>query len=257
MITDTHAHVFWGEFDSDREEVLQRAREAGVARMIVVGTNLETSRQAFELCANRPGLHPSAGIHPHDAERAAAAGEREGIAQLCARSECVAVGETGLDWFRNLSPREAQFDNFRWHLRLAIARDLPVIVHSRDAHADTLELLREHPGVRGVMHCYSLGEAELAPYLELGMYISFSGVVTYPRNTHNRAAARAVPADRLLVETDCPFLAPQKRRGERNEPALIREVVEQVAAVRGESAESVARATSRNAARLFRLSELD
>ncbi|HTF88569.1 MAG TPA: TatD family hydrolase [Planctomycetota bacterium] len=251
MITDTHAHVFWSEYDADRELVLARAREAGVDRMVIVGTNPDTSSQAFALCAGQKGLYPTAGIHPHDAAEHGAK-SRAQIAALCARQECVAVGETGLDWFRNLSPRDAQLDNFRWHLELARELSLPIIVHSRDAHEDTLALLREFRGVRGVMHCYTLGEPELAPYLELGLFISFSGVVTYPKNAANRAAARAVPEDRLLVETDCPFLAPQGHRGTRNEPALVRSVLEHIAAARGVDFEELARTTSRNAAELFR-----
>lgn len=254
MITDTHAHVFWTEYDGDRAEVLSRARAAGVTRMVIVGTNPETSRLAFELCARETGLFPTAGIHPHDAAAHGEASRRE-IAELCAREDCVAVGETGLDWFRNLSPREAQLDNFRWHLALARELALPIVVHSREAHEDTVLLLREFPGVRGVMHCYTMGERELSPYLELGFCISFSGVVTYPKNDANRAAAKAVPDDRLLVETDCPFLAPQGRRGTRNEPALVRSVLEELARVRGVEFEALARTTSRNASRLFGLPE--
>jgi TatD DNase family protein len=128
-----------------------------------------------------------------------------------------------------------------------------VVVHCREAHEDTVSLLREFPGVRGVMHCYTMGERELEPYLELGLYISFSGVVTYPKNVENRAAARAVPSDRLLVETDCPFLAPQGKRGSRNEPALVRLVLEHVARERGADFDALARTTSQNAERLFRL----
>jgi len=254
VITDTHAHVFWNDYDDDRAEVLARARAAGVTRMVVVGTNPETSRRAFELCAGESGLYPTAGIHPHDA---AEHGEesRRAIADLCRREACVAVGETGLDWFKNFSPREAQLDNFRWHLALARDLGLPIVVHSREAHEDTVALLREFPGVRGVMHCYTMGERELAPYLEQGFHISFSGVVTYPKNDANRAAARAVPEDRLLVETDCPFLAPQGRRGTRNEPALVRSVLQELARVRGAEFEALARATSRNASALFGLPE--
>jgi TatD DNase family protein len=252
LITDSHAHVFWSSFDEDREQVLERARAAGVSRMVVVGTNLATSRAAFELCRPRTGLFPSAGIHPHDC---AEAGESDhaGIAALARDPACVAVGETGLDHFKEFSPRARQAESFRWHLRLARELDKPVIVHCRDAHGPTVGLLREFPGVRGVMHCYTMGPGELAPYLEAGFHISFSGVVTYPRNDANRAAAREVPLDRLLVETDCPYLAPQGQRGRRNEPALVRGVLEVLAAERGATFEDLARATARNAARLFGL----
>lgn len=252
MITDTHAHLFWKNFDEDRGAVIERARSSGVSRMIVVGTDLETSRQCFALTEGAEGLYPTAGIHPHDAEGVGAEVQAE-IREMCERDACVAVGETGLDYFKEFSPRAEQRRMFRWHLELARELDKPVIVHCRDAHADTVELLREVPGVRGVMHCYTMGPDELPPYLELGFYISFSGVVTYPKNDENRAAAAAVPEDRLLVETDCPFLAPQVRRGKRNEPSLVVSVLEQVAEVRGAPFEALAARTSANAEALFSL----
>lgn len=256
MITDTHVHVFWETFDGDRDEVLARARAAGVERMVVVGTDLETSRAAFELCAERPGLYPTAGVHPHDAAGAGVTVLRE-IERLCRRDECVAVGETGLDLFKEYSPRARQMENFRWHLDLARRIDKPVVVHCRDAHVDTARLLAEFPGARGVMHCYTMGPDELRPYLDAGFCISFSGVVTFPRNEANRLAAKAVPSDRLLVETDCPFLAPQGQRGKRNEPAFVTGVLETLAAVRGEPFEELARSTSVNADTLFGLSARD
>lgn len=252
LITDSHAHVYDDSFEGDRDAAIERAREAGVGRMLLVGTNVATSRRCFELAARHAGVYPTAGIHPHDAEQATDE-DRAEIERLCRRADCVAVGETGLDWFKQFSPREAQLANFRWHLRLARELAKPVIVHCRDAREDTLALLAEFPGVRGVMHCYSYGADELDGFLALGMYISFSGVVTYPKNEFNRAAARLVPADRLLVETDCPYLAPQSRRGRRNEPALCREVLAKVAEVRGDSLDALARLTSDNARALFGL----
>jgi TatD DNase family protein len=251
LITDTHAHVTWESFDADRDAVFARAAQAGVSRIVLVGTELESSRAAFECARGRAGVHPTAGIHPHDAEQAGPQ-VRAAIEELCARPECVAVGETGLDWFKQYSPREAQLASFRWQLELARALDKPVIVHCREAHADVLPLLRAVPGLRGVMHCYSMGAEELPGYVELGIFISFSGIVTYPRNDKNREAASAVPEELLLVETDCPYLAPQSRRGQRNEPACVRETLAEVARLRGKSLEELARATSANAQRLFR-----
>src|ERR1700741_1554710 len=145
-------------------------------RIVVVGTEVETSRAAFAICAGVEGLYPTAGIHPHDAGDVTEA-DRGEIERMCARAECVAVGETGLDYFKGFSPRESQRENFRWHLELARRLDKPVVVHCRDAHEDTVELLRSVPGVRGVMHCYTMGSEELGPYLDLGFFISFSGVV--------------------------------------------------------------------------------
>ncbi|MCP3918749.1 MAG: TatD family hydrolase [bacterium] len=256
MITDSHAHVFWSTFDTDRHEVLDRARAEGVSRMVMVGTDLVTSEQCFELCADQPGLYPTAGIHPHDASDSTESA-REAIEAMCRRDACVAVGETGLDYFKEYSPREAQLESFHWHLALARELDKPVIVHCRDAHEDTARAIGEYPGVRGVMHCYTMGPDELPPYLAAGLCISFSGVVTYAKNDANRAAAREVPSESLLVETDCPFLAPQGHRGKRNEPALVRRVVEQLSTVRGTSFEETAHLTSANADTLFALSRQD
>lgn len=254
MITDTHAHIFWESFREDLADVLARARAADVRRIVVVGTDVLTSRAAFATCAGVEGLYPTAGIHPHDAEDVTEA-DRAEIERMCARAECVAVGETGLDYFKGFSPRESQRECFRWHLELARALGKPVVVHCRDAHEDTVELLRSVPGVRGVMHCYTAGPAELAPYLDMGFFISFSGVVTYPRNEANREAARIVPEDRILFETDSPYLAPQGRRGRRNEPAFVRSIVEEVARVRGADAAAIGARASGNAARLFDLPE--
>ncbi len=252
MITDSHSHLYWDKFGRDREQVMLRARAAGVTRQIVVGTDVVTSRAAMELCAGEPHMFPTAGLHPNDAE-ALDASTTEALEELCARPECVGVGETGLDFFRQRASAAAQQRAFRWQLELARKLSKPVVVHCREAHEQTVEALREVPGVRGVMHCYSMGPDELVPYLELGLYISFSGMVTYPNNNANRAAARLVPHDRLLVETDCPFLPPQSKRGQRNEPAFAREVLEELARERGASLESLAQATSRNAAQLFGL----
>jgi TatD DNase family protein len=207
------------------------------------------------LCADELGLFPTAGIHPHDAKDAGPA-ERAAIEELCRRPECVGVGETGLDFFKGFSPRAAQLESFLWHLDLARRLAKPIVIHCRDAHADTVRCLQQFPGVRGVMHCYTMGPEELAPYLDAGLYISFSGVVTYPKNEANREAARAVPLQRLLVETDCPYLAPQGRRGKRNEPANVLVVLEELARVRETELEGLAQATSTNAAELFGLPEV-
>jgi TatD DNase family protein len=250
VITDTHAHLQGSQFDADREDVIARAHGAGVTRMIIVGTDVASSQAAFALCAGREGFFPTAGIHPHDA-RAAGPAEREAIEEMCARPDCVAVGETGLDWFKEFSPRAAQIENFAWHAALARRLDLPLVVHCRDAHEDTLAVLRAAASVRGVMHCYTMGAEELPAYLELGFTISFSGIVTFPKNERNRAAARAVPLDRILFETDCPYLAPQTKRGRRNEPAFVADVVADVARLRNMPADELARAASENAARLF------
>jgi TatD DNase family protein len=251
-ITDSHAHLYWRSFDADRAEVLARARAAGVERMVVVGTDVASSRAAFELAAGELDLFPTAGVHPHDA-RGADAGVLAEIEALCRRPECVGVGETGLDFFKEYSPRAAQIDRYQWHLSLARELNKPVVIHCRDAHDENARILREFAGVRGVMHCYSFGAAELEAYLELGLYISFSGIVTYPPNEANRAAAARVPDDRLLVETDCPYLAPQAVRGRRNEPAFAALTLAFLAGLRGTDAQALADRTTANACALFGL----
>lgn len=251
-ITDSHTHLYWNSFDADRAEVLTRARDAGVDRMVVVGTDLQTSRDAFLLAAGEQGLFPTAGVHPHDAAGADADVLGE-IEVMCRKPECVGVGETGLDYFKEHSPRSDQIEGYQWHLDLARRIDKPVVIHCRDAHEDNARILAEFAGVRGVMHCYTFGPRELEPYLELGLYISFSGVLTYPKNDENREAAAMVPEDRILVETDCPYLAPQVRRGKRNEPAFVVHTLETLAEVRGVNAQELAERTSSNAAALFGL----
>ena len=250
---DTHAHLHFPDFADDLPAVLARARAAGVSRLLTIGADVETSAAAVALAAREANVWAAVGIHPHDAGEADDGALAE-IERLATAPRVVAVGEIGLDFFRNLSPREAQERTLRHLLDLARRVGKPALIHCRDAHEETVELLRSVEGVRGVMHCYTMGPEEVPPYLELGFFISFSGVVTYPKNEKNREAARAVPSDRILFETDCPFLAPQGQRGTRNEPALVRNVLETVSAVRGVDLESLARASSANAARLFRLS---
>jgi TatD DNase family protein len=260
VITDSHTHLYWPTFDQDRAEVLERARAAGVTRMIVVGTTLETSRSALALAHSEEGIFAAVGIHPNDLggpeDEGPSAGTLGAIAELARDPLCVAVGETGLDFYWDSVTKERQIEGFRWHLELSAAVGKPVIIHSRDAHQETLRILKEDlspTGPGGVMHCFTMGGEEALAYAEMGLYISFSGVVTFKKNDANRAAARLVPDDRLLVETDCPFLAPQHKRGKRNEPSFVTGVIECVARERGSNEDTIARLTTENAARLFGL----
>ena len=255
-LIDSHCHVFREEFHGDIDGTLARAAGAGVTGMIVVGTTAETSLTALNLASTKDSqavrLYGTAGLHPHEAagfnpESAAK------IRALCEREDCVAVGETGLDWFKEWAPRDAQLASFRWHLALALELDKPVIIHSRDAHEDTLALVREFPGVRGVMHCFVMGEPEMTPYLDCGLYISFSGIVTFKGSASNQAAARACPAERLLVETDAPFLAPLPHRGQRNEPAFCSDTLRFVAGLRDVNPVDLGATTASNTSRLFGL----
>ena len=251
---DTHAHLHFPDFAPDLDAVLRRAREAGVRRMVTIGTDGETSRAAVAIAEGDPDVWASVGLHPHDA----AAGDDALFAELewlAASPRVVAIGEMGLDFFRNLSPRPAQEAAFRRQLALARALGKPALVHCRDAHAETLAILAEE-GVRevgGVMHCFS-GDVEIARRcLDLGLLVSLAGPVTYPNARALPAVATFVPADRLVVETDCPYLPPQPYRGKRNEPAYLTITAARVADLRKASLDELAARMTDNALRLFRL----
>jgi TatD DNase family protein len=251
---DTHAHLHFPDFAEDLPAVLGRARAAGVRRLVTIGTDVETTRAALAVAEREPGIWASAGIHPHDAAEADEPAFAE-IERLAGHARIVAIGEIGLDFFRNLSPREAQERTFRRLLDLARRRGKPVLVHCRDAHVETLAILGEagvgEPG--GIMHCFSGDVAIARRCLDLGLTISLAGPVTYPSARALPDVARFVPADRLVVETDCPYLPPQGHRGRRNEPAYLALTAARVAALRGEPLDTLAPRLTDNARRLFRV----
>lgn len=243
---DTHAHL--DACVDDGAAVLERARAAGVARVITVGTGIESCRVALRLADREPGVHAALGIHPHDAGTSDA-GTLDELRELLAHERAVAVGETGLDHYRDYAPRPSQRRLFEDHLELATALGLPVVVHSRAAAAETADALRGFAG-DVVLHCFSEPEL-LDTALERGYYVSFAGNVTYPNAEELRDAARRVPADRILAETDSPFLAPQGRRGKPNEPAFLVATMEALAAARGATLDQLAAAVDANANRVF------
>ncbi len=257
-LVDTHAHLDFPQFAGEEEEVLRRAAAAGVAAVVAVGTTVAASRRAVELAAGLDGtagvrVHAAAGIHPHETEALPEEAWAE-LEEVARHPRVVALGETGLDYHYDRPPRAAQEEAFRRHLDLARRLGLPVIVHAREAYADVYRVLREE-GVPagGVMHCFAGEEAEAAAALELGLFVSFAGPVTFKNAERLRRVAAAVPPAGLLVETDCPFLSPHPFRGQRNEPARVRLVVEALAEVHGLAPEELAELTAANAARLFRL----
>lgn len=258
-LVDTHAHLDSATFDQDRQEVIARAREAGVSHMVTVGTDLESSRLNIDIAESHSDVFAAVGIHPHDAPTATPEALEELKSLIRSRSKIVAVGEIGLDFYRNRAPQDVQRDAFRRQIRLAREVGLPVIVHDRDAHEETLEILKEEKAaeVGGVLHCFS-GDLEMAKAcIALGFYISFPGTITYPRNDEARTVVRGVPVDRMLVETDCPYLSPQSFRGKRNEPAFVRHTAEKIAEIKGLTVEDVARITTLNAFTLFGIGEAD
>jgi TatD DNase family protein len=251
---DTHAHLHFPGFDDDREAVLARARDAGVRRMVTIGTDAETTRAALALAEREPDVWATAGVHPHDAADSDEAALAE-VERLAAERRVVAIGEIGLDFFRNLSPHETQERVLRRFVALARRLGKPVVVHCRDAHIETLAILAEErvAEVGGIMHCFS-GDVEIARRcLDLGLLISLAGPVTYPNARALPEVARFVPGDRLVIETDCPFLPPQGYRGKRNEPAYLILTAARVAELRGEPVDTLARRTTENARRLFRV----
>lgn len=256
---DTHAHLHFPDLAADLEAVLDRARGAGVSAIVTVGTDRDTNPAAVQLAEKLPGVYAAVGIHPHDAAEARDA-DFDAIRALADRStKVVALGEMGLDFFRNLSPRDVQARVFRRQLALARELGKPVIVHCRDAHEETLAVLAEERvgEVGGVMHCFSADVPVAKRCLDLGLLISLAGPVTYKNARALPEVARLVPEDRLVVETDCPYLPPEPHRGRRNEPAYVRLTAARIAELRGVDPEALASAMTRNAARLFRVSVED
>jgi TatD DNase family protein len=241
---DTHCHLFL--LDGDPGEAIQSARAAGVDALVCVGIDPGSSRRSIELAASFPGVVATAGMHPHDASAWDAEAATE-IEELLANPLVVAVGECGLDFFRMRSPRPEQERALRSQVDLAKAHDLPLVIHVRDAWPEILRLLDEGSAERVVLHCFS-GDAEIAAMCAgRGWFVSFAGNVTYPKNAHLREAAAAVPLDRILVETDSPFLAPQRLRGRDNSPSNVIDVIDAVALARDESVEIVREITAENA----------
>jgi TatD DNase family protein len=235
-LIDTHAHVMDQAFDADRGDVLTRAASAGVVAMVAVGYDVPSSRAAVELARRVGSIRASVGIHPNSAAEASAA-DFEAIAALARSPEVVAIGETGLDNYRKFTPPSRQREALDWHRRLAVELSLPLIVHNREADADIVEALSDAPSSRsmpGVLHCFSSTEpAFLERMLEAGYFVSFAGPLTVRNAADLRGMAARVPLDRLLVETDCPYLAPAPHRGQRNEPAYVRETALCLASIVG------------------------
>lgn len=255
MSIDTHAHLEMEVFDSDREEVLKRAVEAGLTAIVTVGTTLADCKKAVALAGRYPPLYAAVGIHPHEV-KGIDSGTYDALRLLARRDKVVAIGEIGLDFFYDHSPREVQIRRFAEQLDLAEELDMPVIIHDREAHSETLRILRPRKGrLRGVLHCFSGDQAMARECLDMGFHLSVAGPVTYPKAERLREVAREMPLERLLIETDAPYLAPQPHRGKRNEPAYVVETAGCLAEIRGLPVGELERLTAANARRLFRIGD--
>lgn len=253
-LADSHAHLIDKAFRKDEEKVIKRAREEGVRLIINLGYDLRTSLAAVNLAQDYPFIYASVGIHPHEAARVPD-NYQERLKGLSKKEKVVALGEIGLDYYRDLSPRNKQQEVFREQLRVARELAFPVIIHDREAHQDILKILQEERGGSngGVLHCFS-GDWEMAKKcMEMGFYISIAGPVTFKKSEKLQEVAKKLPLDRILVETDCPYLAPVPFRGKRNEPSYVKYTLEKIASLRGMKEEELARATYDNTRKVFRL----
>lgn len=254
-LIDTHVHLDFGHFEEERDQVIKRAREGGVELVINIGSNLISSRETVNLVQKFPDfIRGTVGIHPHNAQDMDGDMLRN-IKELCREEGIVGLGEMGLDFHYDNSPRDDQRRAFRAQLRLAREVGKPAVIHSRSAEGETVTILREEgiQEIGGVMHCFSGNQLTAEKTLEMGLYIAFGGVITFPKAHELRAIASTIPLDRLLIETDCPYLTPVPYRGKRNEPLYVGYVAEKLAEIREESLEEIISATSENARKLFKL----
>lgn len=252
MLIDTHAHINVEQFDEDREQVIERALDAGVTRIVNIGYNRETIPSSLKLAEEYDFIYSTVGWYPQDAINMEE-GDLEWLESLCSHPKVVAIGEIGLDYYWDTSPKELQQQIFREQIRLARRMNLPIVIHNREAHGDVVRILKEENAaeVGGIMHCFS-GSWEIAKQcLDMNFYISFGGPITFKNAVRPKEVLAKVPLDRLLIETDCPYLTPHPYRGKRNEPAYVRYVAEAAAEIKGIEMEEIARTTTENAFQVF------
>ncbi len=254
MLFDTHVHLNVHQFDEDRKEVITRAKEAGVTHMVVVGFDYETIPKAIELAEENEHMYAAVGWHPVDAIDLTEK-ELAWIEELAEHPKVVAIGEMGLDYHWDKSPKDIQKEVFRKQIALAKRVKLPIIIHNREATEDIIHILEEENAheVGGIMHCYNDSATYVEKCLAMNFYISLGGPVTFKNATLPKEVAKIVPADKLLIETDCPFLAPHPNRGKRNEPAYVSLVAEKIAELRNVSYDELCQQTTENAKRLFQI----
>ena len=254
MLFDTHAHLNDPAFDPDREILMNGLAAKGIGYVMNAGCSLESSRDIVKMTEQYPWLYGSVGSHPDSADEVNEEVIEE-YRKLCAHEKIKAIGEIGLDYYYEDIPREIQKNAFRMQMALAKELDMPVIVHEREAHDDGMRIVKEFPKVTGVFHCYS-GSAEMARQLvNMGWYIGFTGVLTFKNARKAVETAASIPLDRIVIETDCPFMAPEPFRGKRNDPGYLPKMAEKLAEIRGISGEEAVAATTANAKRLYRIED--
>jgi len=258
LLVDSHAHLDGNRFASDLDETIERATTNGISHILTIGCDLQSSVASIAIAEKHDNIFSAVGVHPHDAieidDRAIAR-----LRTMLEHPKVIALGEIGLDYYRDRSPREIQRIAFRRQIQLAKEVGKPIIVHDRDAHKETIQVLKEEDAaaIGGVLHCFS-GDLHMAKEcLNLGFHLSFTGTITYPKNTEIRNIIKQIPLDRILVETDSPYLSPQKFRGKRNEPAYVRFTAEKIAEIKGLTFADVARITSRNCHNLFGIGSIN
>jgi TatD DNase family protein len=254
MLIDSHAHLEMPDFKKDLEAVIQRAKESGVEYIFTVGTEKKDWKRAVEIADSHPSIYVILGVHPHNAKEIDDQ-TYPTLKKLCRNGKVKAYGEIGLDFFRNLSPRDIQLKRFREQIGLAKELDLPIVIHDREAHRETLEILKSEKAEEsgGIIHCFS-GDYEMAKAcMDMGFYISIPGSITFKNAEGSREIVERIPLESLLVETDAPFLTPEPFRGKRNEPSYVRYTAQKVAEIKKVSFEKVAEITTQNALRVYRL----
>jgi TatD DNase family protein len=253
MLIDSHCHLDFPDFSTELDGVIDRARAAGVGRIVTISTRVKRHAQVLAIAEKFPEVFCSVGTHPHYADEEADI-DAQNLIGLAKHPKIVAIGEGGLDYFRNNSPREAQAASFRQHIAAARETGLPLVIHSRDCDADMMQILREESGkgaFPAVLHCFTGGRDLAFAAIDLGHYVSFTGILTFKNSDALREIAAALPADRIMVETDAPYLAPLPYRGKRNEPAYVVETAKVLADTRGVAADEISRQTTENFFRLF------
>lgn len=254
-LIDSHAHLDFKDFDKDRDEVIQRAFDGGVEKIITIGCSLDRSQAAIDLAQKYDNVYASIGVHPDDVKELGDPSALEKLHKFGQQEKVVAFGEIGLEYYqlKEESIKKAQIKGFREQLSLAKELDLPIILHCRDAYEEMLEILKSDGAQRGVIHCF-LGNREIArQFLDLGFYISFTGIITFKNATDILPVIKETPLEKILVETDCPFIAPEPYRGKRNEPAYVRQVAEKITSVKEAGMSEVEETTTKNTIELFQL----